>query len=439
LDLELTPERFRVWGIRSVLSVLDQGLTSGAGFLVILFLARWLDNEAYGAFAVAFATLLLLSGFHSALLLDPMSVVGPANHSGQTVGYFQAQLKLHGILVVTLSVLLLLTSAAMAIAGVHRELVLALVGSALALPFLLLLWLVRRMCYVVHRPAMAVWGSAGYLASMMLGLFALHAKNLLNPFWVFVLMGATSVPVVLLLLWQLRLLTGSPVSPYSWKLAFRENWNYGRWILGSAVLYAVVGQTQTYMTAAFLGLGAAGIFRAVQIPSMVMTQVVNAVGLLVLPSMSSEWGVGRVDKLKKKALLSTSLVTAISLAYAFTLAIFAKPVERLLFGGKFSDHAWLIPVLALVPVCTGFAMGFSMALRASQKPHFDLLANAVSASVALISALVSIRAWGLAGAAISVVAGFGAYALTYFWSYKRWSNSAELLAGSTAWPTVRYL
>jgi Na+-driven multidrug efflux pump len=61
-----------------------------------------------------------------------------------------------------------------------------------------------------------------------------------------------------------------------------------------------------------------------------------------------------------------------------------------------------------------------MALRAAKKPHLDLVANAVAAPVALISAVVLIRFWGLGGAACSMVSGFAVYSLVYLWSFKRW-------------------
>jgi O-antigen/teichoic acid export membrane protein len=425
LDLQVAPERWRIWGIRGAISILDQGLTSGAGFLVNLLLARWLVSEAYGAFAVAFAALLFLFGFHSALLLEPMSVVGPSSYADRINAYFVSQLKLHAALATVLSAILLLATAIMAQIGMHRELVLATLGSGLALPFILLLWLVRRMCYVAHRPSMAAWGSAGYLAFVATGLFLLRATNWLNPFSAFILMGAGSIPAVLLLFWQLGLFEETTSSSCSWRLVLQENWQYGRWIVASTVLFSVVAQTQTYLTAAFLGLGATGIFRAVQIPSLAMTQIVTAVGLLVLPTMASDFGVGSIRGLKRKAVLSTALLTTLSLIYVLALTILASPIEHLLFGGKFSGYAWLIPVLGLVPVCTGFAMGFSMAVRACQKPHYDLIANAVSAPIALISAFVCIKSWGLAGAALSCVAGFGAYGLVYLWSFRTCTLQVE--------------
>jgi O-antigen/teichoic acid export membrane protein len=423
--VELTRERVRFWGIRSGLSVLDQGLTSGAGFLLNLLLARWLTSEGYGAFAVGFATLLFLSGYHNVLLLEPMTVLGPARYSAELTGYFWGQLKVHGILVAALSGAMLLAAGAMAAFGAQHTLVAATAGSGVALPFVLLFWLVRRMCYVVQRPEIAVWASAGYLALVLAGTFALHAKGWLDAGGAFFLMTAASVVAVVAPLRKLGLLGIGGAAGSPWKTVAAENWNYGRWLMASTTLFSVGNQAQTYLAAAMIGLGAAGILRAMQIPGLLMTQIVSATALTILPAMSYEFGMGHIEKLRKKAVLSTVAVTGMAVCYALMLAVFAKPLERILFGGKFAVYAWLIPVLGLVPVCTAFAVGFSMAFRASQKPQFELYANAVSAPVGLISAVVFIKVWGVGGAAVSLVASFATIGAVLFWSFWRQTAAGE--------------
>src|ERR1700724_1312026 len=91
----ITAGTLRVWGIRSALSVFDQGLTAAVGFAVNIALARWLSADAYGAFAVAFATFLFVSGFHNVLLLEPLTVMGPSRHAARLPGYFRAQIAVH--------------------------------------------------------------------------------------------------------------------------------------------------------------------------------------------------------------------------------------------------------------------------------------------------------------------------------------------------------
>jgi hypothetical protein len=100
-----------VWGMRSALSLLDQGLTAGAGFGVNLLLARWMPAVAYGAFAVVYSGYVFVSGFHNVLLLEPMSVMGPSRHAERLPAYFRAQIGLHASLVGGLSLLALITSA----------------------------------------------------------------------------------------------------------------------------------------------------------------------------------------------------------------------------------------------------------------------------------------------------------------------------------------
>ncbi len=416
---EFTRERLRFWGVRSGLSILDQGLISGASFLLNLFLARWLTGEAYGAFAVAFATFLFLSGYHNVLLIEPMTVLGPAKYEGNMSAYFAAQLKLHAIVGGALCALLLMASGVMRAVGVQRELLTATVGSALALPFLLLLWLVRRMCYVVQNPSIAACSSLVYISLMLAGILVLRAQKSLSPFSTFLWIGAASVIAAVWPLSEIGILRAGRAGACPLGPVIRESWNYGRWLVASTTLLSVASQAQTYIVAALIGLSAAGVLRAMQIPALVMTQVVTAVAILVLPTMSYDFGLGRMQMLRRKAMLSTSALTVMAMFYLMTLWVFAKPTEHILYGGKFAAYAWLIPLLGLVPVCTGFTLGFSMALRALQKPHYELLANAIAAPVGLITALAFVRVWGIAGAGISLVTSFAAIGAVLCWSFIR--------------------
>lgn len=430
LGFELTANRIRTWGVKSGLSIVDQGLISGAGFLLSFLLARWLNSEVYGAFAVAYATLLFLSGFHNVLLLEPMSVMGPARYSDRTSAYFAAQCRIHKRLGALLASALLLMALFMKLLGANPELATATAASAFALPFFLLLWMVRRMAYMVHRPAVAGTASLVYFLLTLIGLFLLHARSALSPPTAFLLMGGAGLLSTVLPIRQLGMLgakTDDPIFSKAccWRAVAKENWNYGRWLVLSTALFSVAAQGQTYLAAGLLGLGAAGIFRAMQVPSLVMTQIVTGFGLLFLPSMSREFGLGQLSRMRREAVLASAFVTLIGLGYAAVLALFAVPIEHVLYGGKYSPYVRLIPILGWVPVCTGVALGFSMAVRASQKPHIDLVANAVSAPVGLITAAVFIKLWGINGAALSLVAGFAVYAAVFCWSFRKMPRVLE--------------
>ena len=407
-SVRFTSANLRVWGARSALSLIDQGFTSGAAFGVNIFLARWVPAATYGAFAVAFAGFLFVSGFQNVLLLEPVSVFGPSRYANRLPQYFNTQLQIHIFLAGSLAAVTILGALVFAHFSPHSALVEAAIGAGVALPFMLLLWLARRMCYIMQRPAIAAAGSAIYLFFVATGLLALKRLGALGSLSAFLLLGSSSLCASIVLLFLLRVLNYGRDSHQAipWRAGLKENWAYGRWLVGSILLFSISSQAQTFLAAASLGLGAAGVLRAMQIPSLVMTQVVTATGLLILPTLSYDFGHGLIQRMRHKAVLASAGLCAITLAFAALTAIEAPRIGHLLYGEKYSSQIWLMPVLCLVPVANGLAMGFSMTLRASQKPRFDLISNLFAAPISILSALAFMHFWGIAGAAASLVLSF---------------------------------
>jgi O-antigen/teichoic acid export membrane protein len=420
--IRITAENLRAWSAKSIYSLIDQGLTSLTGFFVSFFLARWLSAEVFGAYAIAFAAYLFIAGFHNVILLEPISVFGPSRHATRLPDYFRAQAILHVILCAALSAIAGLTAAFLWLQHPQNPLVGAITGSALALPFLLLLWLARRMCYVLQLPRIAILGSASCLAIALAGLYVLRHLDWLGPFSTFLLvagasvLGSVAIFVPLLPATRARAIE-SPLGKISWRSTLRENFTYARWLIPGTVLYSVASQVQIFLAAAFLGLGSAGILRAMMLPAAVMTQAVSAADMLLLPSFSYDFGRGAIAHLRHKAVLVSIALGAAGLLFAGFLWLAATPLEHSFFRGKFAPYAWLMPLLALVPAANGFSGGFSAALRSSQLPHTTLIANAVAAPVSVITALLFIHWWGLAGCAISMVAGLGVYTLSNAWLF----------------------
>jgi O-antigen/teichoic acid export membrane protein len=204
-----------------------------------------------------------------------------------------------------------------------------------------------------------------------------------------------------------------------WRIVFLENWNYGRWLAGSAVLYSVSSQVQMFLVAGFLGLGSAGILRAMQIPMQFMAQIITAIGMLLLPTFAYDFGRGHTERLRHKAAFVSLALSVLALCFVMVLALVPRPIEYLLFGSKYSDFAWLIPVLALVSVVNSFSTGYSMGMRGSQMPQFDLISNVVAAPIAVVSAYFFVRWWGLGGAAMSILLSFSVIAIVTFACFQR--------------------
>jgi O-antigen/teichoic acid export membrane protein len=439
----LSPEKLRAWGVKSAWSLIDQGWTALTGFSVTFLLARWLAPEAYGAYAIAFAGYLFVSGLHNAIVLEPMSVMGPSRHAGRLREYFRGELMLHGVLVCICSAVVALGALVAWFIVAKSPLVGAIAGSGLALPSLLSLFFARRVCYAVQRPVVAMLGSGCCLALTLVGLLVLQHFALASPFAAFVVTGLASALGAILAIATIGWATPSGGfvvgARIGWTVALEENWSYGRWLVGSTMLYSVAGQVQMFLAAAFLGLGAAGILRAMMLPASVMTQAVTAAGLLVLPGFAYDFGRGQFARMRQKAAIVSCVLCAAGLGFAVVLGLVAGRAEHLLFGGKYSGYSWLMPILALIPAANGLTMGYSAALRALQRPHFDLLANAIAAPVAVLSAVTFIRWWGLAGAAASMVMGFAAVMGVNCWVFYVSSRVDVGAAGGVGTSSTRVL
>jgi Na+-driven multidrug efflux pump len=83
-----------------------------------------------------------------------------------------------------------------------------------------------------------------------------------------------------------------------------------------------------------------------------------------------------------------------------------------------------------VPAASGFNQGFSLALRATQRPYFDLIASALAAPIGVISAIALIRWWGIGGAATSLVLGYASIAIVTVFCFLRFGHRTNQSSSS---------
>ena len=220
--------RWLPWVGKGSLAVLDQGLISGSNFLIGILLARWLAPGAYGAYALAFSIFLFLSGFHSSLFLEPMSVFGPGQYKDRLPAYVGKLLRLQLALTIGLALLLALAVAVFAHFANNGALPSALFGAALAIPWILSFWFCRRSVYLELRPALAVRSAAAYCLVVLLLLFLFEHLGWLSPFTAFLLQALASFAAGALLLVSIRPQVTSIDPDPSMRIILKQHWKYGR-------------------------------------------------------------------------------------------------------------------------------------------------------------------------------------------------------------------
>ncbi|MGH7830279.1 MAG: hypothetical protein ACREP8_08875, partial [Candidatus Binatia bacterium] len=262
-------------------AVLDHGLFAGTNFLLNVFLARWLEPAQYGAFAVAYSVFLLLGAFHTAVLTEPMMVFGAGKYSATFRSYLDVLL--YGHWGMTGIIALILASAAwlVQLQG-PNDFVQALVGLAFASPFILLLWLVRRVFYVHGQPHWPAIGGVFHLALMLGGMYALYGGQWLSVGSALAVMGFASMAVCLWFSTKLHPNRAVESHLKTWGV-LADHWDYGKWALATVTLTWVPSSISYVLLPAWVGLEGSAALRAVMNLVMPVIQANAAVSSLLLP------------------------------------------------------------------------------------------------------------------------------------------------------------
>lgn len=417
----LTVQRLHHWFLKGGTAILDQGIFSGTNFILNLLLARWLDTSSYGVFAVAFGVYLFFTGFHNAMILEPISVLGPANYKLDLPGYLSSQYRIHFLITLPLGCLMAMFGWLVSSFS-NRALGDALISIGIALPVLLLLWLSRRISYLLKRPGDALLASIVYMVSLLSAMFILHGTGYKElPLW-YLFMGLASLLGVLI---SQRTIYYQRNVPDVKKL-IREQWRFGRWVVLATVFYFLGSQVQIFVIASFLGFEAAGIFRAMQILTLPVLQVFAALSTLTFPSITAEFGQAGYATMQRKALQVTAVLAGIALIYEIVLIIGNDWLELVLYSGKYAEYSSLIPLIGLVPLLNAFVSGFSLLLRSIQKPIFYLIDKVLAAAVGCLSALILIQLWNFIGAVLSLLLLELATLVLYWFLYKKWFRGPKI-------------
>lgn len=395
-------EKLIPWAMKGGLAILDQGVFTGSNFVISILLARWLSPEQYGSYAVAFAIFLLILTFYQALLLEPMLVFGSSVYRNCLRGYLKALLLLHlGMSLVI--VLLLGVSAGVAFRlEPSSSLPSALVGVAFAVPSILLFWVLKRTFYLKLSPAPSAGAAVLYCILTMGGLTVVYRHGLLSVFSALLLMGAGSLAASISLMIYLKLLPlPSHDAPSVLDIGSRH-WQYGRWALGANAMMWVPINLFYPLLSRFSGMAQAGELKALMNFASPMLQTCAALSSLMLPYSArvvEQRGSAGVNIVLKRM---TLLCVACAVPYWAVLLLFRGLAFHMLYSGRYTEVAYLLPVVALASITGSAFFGPSIVLRSLESPRLVFAAVSISSGVSLAVGIPLTRALGVGGAAWSI-------------------------------------
>jgi O-antigen/teichoic acid export membrane protein len=414
------------WLLKGGASIADEAMLTGANFVLSILLGRWLQPAQYGAFALAYSLFQLIGTFHTSVLAEPLLVFGPGKYAGRFRKYLG--LLSAGHLAIMVPVGLLLLGSALVLGRLYSpEVRRALAALALAGPFILLLWLLRRACYVVLKPEWAVLGSAVYSLCLLAAAFGLRAAASLSPASGFLAMGASAFLVSLLLAARLRPQWRSPGGP-SAAIVASEHWRYARWAVASAALTWVPGNLYFSMLPAWLGLEGTAALRALINLVMPISHAITALTILLVPLLARRLQQGRAAMRRPMRLFLVLFLSAAGL-YCLGLILFRRELLLLLYGSKYSSSLSLVPFIGLLPLFSAFIAVYGSALRVMERPDKVFWSYLASSAVAVACGIPLARLFGVAGALAGVLSSYLTTAVIMFVLDRELLTSRDALGG----------
>ncbi len=398
-------------------SVLDQGIFSGANFVLSVILARWLSSDQFGTYTIGFTVLIFVYQFYLAFLLEPMGVLGPTYFPNHLPEYVLLHLKSHFLITIVAGFFFIILAFVFAESPLLVRQTLFLTGSTL--PLLLLPWYLRRAFYILGRPDVSLWGSLTYAVCLVVFTISLRQSDTLSGLSAILATAmAGALSGAFLFLAFRRQNAHSPIGSFS--AVMMQNWHFGKWLIISSIFIAFASQMQIWISANLLGVSASGTLRALQVVIQPMMLTITALTALATPVLSLEYSQGNFVNFRQKIrFLILALLIAGILFEVFLLA-FSSSIEVFIYGGKFSAYAVLLPIWGIIPLSMAYSSGIQAGLQAAQRPKAFVIAAILWAITSLGFGVWLTLHLGILGATWSAVLGYLVFVLTLSVLYWLW-------------------
>ncbi len=414
LGKEINLSSLKTWLGKGFWAVADQGLFSLANFLVNILLARWLEPEAYGAYAVALSIYYLLLNVHSALLTEPMMVFGAGRYQKNLYQYLKLVLFGHWGLSALISLILGAAAIGMKYLG-KIPMANALGGLAIAFPFLLFFWIIRRVPYIEIYPQRAVFGSFLNLLFTLIFLYILQHLSFLSILSALIILGTAgflSSLVLWFLYYRANRIDNTAVTIGAVK---KEHWEYGKWSLPTVILMWIPGNIYFSLLPIVSGLDSSASLRALHNLVLPLLHTYAAISTLLLPFFSSAYWKNK--NIGSRVFVALVVYVVPAFLFWIALSIVGTNLIAILYNGKYVNDAHLLTYLALLPITAGIVSVIGGALRAMEKPNLVFRSYVFTTASAVLIGIPLVFLYGLVGAVIGQLVSSGTTAVAMIWFY----------------------
>ncbi|HEU0299313.1 MAG TPA: oligosaccharide flippase family protein [Longimicrobium sp.] len=186
--------------------------------------------------------------------------------------------------------------------------------------------------------------------------------------------------------------------------AVRRLVHFGKWVGGSRALMFLSLNLDNAVVGRLLGTGALGVYQlAFRIGELGVATFTRAIVQVALPALSQLQG--DRGRMRRAFLAMLRVVVAANCAFAAALLLFAHPLVDRLLGPEWLPAVPVLRILAVAMVFRAVVVLTSELFHALRRPRLTFQVNAARLGVMLLSIVPLTHAYGMPGAALSVLLG----------------------------------
>ena len=393
-------------------AAIDQAIISLANFAASILLAALVSPTELGIYVIGFLAIYFIRGVQNGIIIQPLNTFGAVKEDDAFRPYFSAMAVHQLLLSVISAILAVLLGLFLTRLGDGR------IGIAVfSLWFSFSTWqtqeFIRRGFYTRGEVHKAVWISL--IANLVrLGLILIVAQiGQISGRTGLYAIGWGSLVATIAGLWLSRgYFTRAPQNILS---TWRENWPFGRWILGASLADWAVIDLYPIIMAGMVSIAATGIYQALQNLVAPIHVLLRAIDTFATPVLAKTFKRGGVAKLSRDLGLIYLIAGVPVIGLLSLVLLFTPQLLSLMRGDTYLPYADGIIIMAIFYFFMFINRPLQMVFRAAGEGRQIFWANMLAALSIVTIGIWLINQWGLYGAMggqalnaviISLVLGF---------------------------------
>ncbi|HTH17238.1 MAG TPA: lipopolysaccharide biosynthesis protein [Magnetospirillum sp.] len=402
------------------LSLIEQGLISGANFFALLLLARGFDADDFGTFSFAWLTLLFVVNIQRSAVVVPFVIhtAEPGVLQQEAPAWRRLSLWTTALSTVSLG----LIAACLPLFKAPEWMETAFVMAAIFVTPTFAYEFRRRWLIQLDRFGTTVLAAATYATLYVAGIVVAVVTHRLE-LAAAAFLAANGGAALLCAILAPRL--PPPDKPPEFGPFLRNLGHFIGWSVAANLAYNGYGHLPPLILGALAGPGPVALFQAMRNFTQPLSTAATAVDNFDKPRAARALAAHGVTGLRRALTHTTAAMAGMTLPYVVLLILLGDRLVNMLYGPRYGDPTLVLAWFAAVHVAVVFVYPLETALFLLRRPDLLFRGRVVSAVIGVALCFVLVPDWGLGGAMAGItggIVGSGLAALFLLVREKPWTT-----------------